>query len=115
MGPRNDVLDGGPDPPREGVIFRGEEAARCKASHTVLSCANGWTDRNAVWDVVSDEPQKHVVEGDPESRSSPRVKGQFWGQKGAGPGHARVCLAVDILSDSVEGSTGMVEMRIGVY
>jgi len=41
MGPRNDVLDGGPDPPREGVIFRGEEAARCKASHTVLSCANG--------------------------------------------------------------------------
>ena len=27
---------------------------------------------------------------------SPDVKGQFWGRKGADPGHARTCLAADI-------------------
>ena len=38
-GPKELCLRRGPDPPREWVILRGEEAARCKASHTVLSCA----------------------------------------------------------------------------
>jgi len=30
VGPRNDVLDGGPDPPWEGAILRGEWASNCK-------------------------------------------------------------------------------------
>jgi len=39
-------------------------------------------------------PRNHVLDGG--SRST-HVKGQFWGQKGTSPEHARTCQTVDIL------------------
>jgi len=35
---------------------------------------------------------------------SPHAKGQFWGRKGADPGHARTCPAVDILNVTQQGA-----------
>ena len=35
---------------------------------------------------------------------SPCVQRQFWGRKGAGPGHARACPAVDILKATQQGA-----------
>jgi len=41
-------------------------------------------------------PRNHVLDGGQDFH--PHVKWQFWGQKGAGRGHARTCTAVDILT-----------------
>ena len=37
MGPRNHVLDGGPDPPWEGAIFRGKGRSIVKYRDTLRS------------------------------------------------------------------------------
>jgi len=40
VGPGNHVLDGRPDPPWEGAIFRGKGASHCKVyGHSVVICA----------------------------------------------------------------------------
>ena len=40
VGPRNDVLNGGPDPPWEGAILRGKGASHCKVQgHSAVICA----------------------------------------------------------------------------
>ena len=46
VGPGNHVLDGGPHPPREEAILRGEGAANCKVQgHSAISYAKiGLTD-----------------------------------------------------------------------
>jgi len=39
VGPRNHVLNGRPDPPWEGAIFRGKGASRCKVwGHSAVIC-----------------------------------------------------------------------------
>jgi len=38
VGPRNHVLDGGPDPPWEGDTFEGERAAHCKVWGLLSMC-----------------------------------------------------------------------------
>jgi len=46
VGPKNHVLDGGPDPPLQGTILNGE--GRIIVNYTALYgelCRNGWTDR----------------------------------------------------------------------
>ena len=63
VGPRNHVLDGGPDPPWEGAILRVEDAGHCKADYRGHAlCAklrkNGRSNRDAVWVVGSDTPKE---------------------------------------------------------
>jgi len=43
----------------------------------------------------------------------PCAKGQFWGRKGAGLGHARTCPAVDVLKATQQGNVSTVPMPIG--
>jgi len=62
IGPRNHVLDGGPDPPCEGAIL-GESVAHCKALGTFCRelYRNGWTDRFDIWVVDSGGPKEAQV------------------------------------------------------
>jgi len=63
--PRNDVLDGSPDPPWEGATLKGERAAHFKIQgHSAVSCAKTaepiatpfW-----IWTLVG--PRKYVLGG----------------------------------------------------
>jgi len=76
--------------------------------HDRNPCKNGWTNCDAVWDVISDGPKEPCIRWGPD----PHAKGQFWGRKGAG-----TCPDMSsgryTQSDSVGGSTGTVQMPIG--
>jgi len=75
-------------------------------SHDRESRKSSWTDRDAVWDPDLGKPKEHGLDG----FRCPHVKGQFWGRKGAGPGHADMSGSRYTQSDSTEGSTGTVRM-----
>jgi len=71
--------------------------------HDCEPCKNGWTDRYAVWDVDLGGPTAHVFDG-VQIACMKALKGQFWGLKGAGPGHGCTCPVVDILKATQEGA-----------
>ena len=77
VGPRNHVLDGGPDPPWKEQFWGGKGCPIVKYGALCgYLCKNGWTDRDAVWVVGSDEPKKSCVKW---CSRFPHWKGQlFW-------------------------------------
>ena len=46
--------------------------------HCSEPCRNGWTSRDAIWDLGSDGPKKSSVRWGPD----PHENGQFWGRRG---------------------------------
>ena len=51
---------------------------RLSVCHDREPCKDGWTDRDAVWDVDFGVPREPCIRLRPE----PHAKGQFWGGKG---------------------------------
>jgi len=57
-------------------------------------------------------PTNRVLDGDPDRHT---WKGQFWTQRGTGPGHSRRCPAVDILKATQQVAAPLLcECRSGV-
>jgi len=56
-------------------------------------CKSIRTERDAIRDVDSNGPRKHVL----HEVQIAHVKRQFWGRKVAGPGRAQTCPAIDIV------------------
>ena len=66
MGPWNHVLDGGPDPPWKGVVFRGKGMPSHARRHFDVSCAkllNPMETPFGLWTRV--DGRKHVLDGGP--------------------------------------------------
>jgi len=70
VGPRNHILDGGPDPPWDGAVLRWKWAAAVKHSDSLpWVVKNSWTNHDALWDFDSGMGlRNHVLNGDPDPR-----------------------------------------------
>jgi len=78
----------------------------CRGLAHLIICKDGWTDRDAVWNVDSGGPKEPRIRR--EYRSLP-AEGQFWGQKGA-----QTCPAVDMLKATQQGTAPVrCECRLG--
>jgi len=68
VGPGNHVLDGGPDPPREGEILRGKGATHCKVyGHSAVICAKTAKPIKMPFGLWARMDRRNrVLDGDPE-------------------------------------------------
>ena len=81
--------------------------------HDLEPCKNSLTNRGAVCGMDFGGRKELCIRW---GSRYPCVKLQFWGQNGAGSGHAWTCLTVDILKSAQQGSsTGTVLMPIGMH
>jgi len=80
--------------------------------HDREPCKTGWTDRDAVWLWTRVGPKKHVLDGGPDPNT---WMGNFEGESGRPMTCPDTSGGRYTQSDSTGGSTGTVQMLIGVY
>jgi len=62
MGPRNHALNGGPDPHEKRQFYGGKGQPAVKYSNICRErCKNGWTNRDAVWDLDPGGPEEAYI------------------------------------------------------
>jgi len=81
MGPGNDVLDDGPDPPWEGAIFFG--VSHCKVlGHSTVICAKAAEPIEMLFGLWARMAQGIVLDGGPQMLRDVAMATNFWHSTG---------------------------------